>query len=60
MRDRVGWRVESSWIYYSKVTFDTSSPRGHLPLFLRGEEWVVSVGSELVSSLASRLVNSNI
>lgn len=29
--DRVGWRVESSWISYSKVTFDTSSPRGHLP-----------------------------
>ncbi|MBE8991749.1 GUN4 domain-containing protein [Nostoc sp. LEGE 12450] len=30
--DRVGWRVESIWISYSKVTFDTSSPRGHLPL----------------------------
>ena len=29
--DRVGWRVESSWINYSKVTFDTSPPRGHLP-----------------------------
>lgn len=29
--DRVGWRVESSRISYSKVTFDTSSPRGHLP-----------------------------
>ncbi|WP_414543876.1 GUN4 domain-containing protein [Nostoc sp. CCY0012] len=30
--DRVGWRVNNSWIYYSDVTFDTSSPRGHLPL----------------------------
>ncbi|RAM50851.1 MAG: hypothetical protein C6Y22_14790 [Hapalosiphonaceae cyanobacterium JJU2] len=29
--DRVGWRVNSSWIDYSDVTFDTSSPRGHLP-----------------------------
>jgi hypothetical protein len=29
--DRVGWRVESSWISYSKVTYDTSSPKGHLP-----------------------------
>ncbi|MEH2412695.1 GUN4 domain-containing protein [Nostoc sp.] len=30
--DRVGWRVNSRyWINYSYVTFDTSSPRGHLP-----------------------------
>jgi hypothetical protein len=47
----VGWRVESSWIYYYRdVTFDTSSPRGHLPL------WV----GWWFSSLASRLVNCNI
>ncbi|MGI2904700.1 GUN4 domain-containing protein [Tolypothrix sp. VBCCA 56010] len=29
--DRVGWRVNRSWISYSSVTFDTSYPRGHLP-----------------------------
>ncbi|MEA5624095.1 GUN4 domain-containing protein [Nostoc sp. UHCC 0251] len=29
--DRVGWRVNSSWIYYIYVTFDISSPKGHLP-----------------------------
>ncbi|WP_244329363.1 GUN4 domain-containing protein [Tolypothrix sp. PCC 7910] len=29
--DRVGWRVESRWISYTKVTFDTSAHRGHLP-----------------------------
>ncbi len=29
--DRVGWRVETSWISYTKVIFDTSAPRGHLP-----------------------------
>ncbi|WP_375474696.1 GUN4 domain-containing protein [uncultured Nostoc sp.] len=34
--DRVGWRVESSLIDYSEVTFDTSSPRGHLPFLLGG------------------------
>jgi len=33
--DRVGWIVESSWISSdSEVTFDTSSPRGHLPCVL--------------------------
>lgn len=30
--DRVGWRVNNIWIDSSDVTFDTSSPRGHLPL----------------------------
>ncbi|MFN6567741.1 caspase, EACC1-associated type [Dendronalium sp. ChiSLP03b] len=29
--DRVGWRVNSTWIDYDKVTFDTSAPMGHLP-----------------------------
>ena len=49
--DRVGWRVERSWINYSEVTFDTSSLRGHLPLASR------VFGR---SSLASRLVKCNI
>jgi hypothetical protein len=44
--DRVGWRVKSSWIYYSDVTFDTSSPRGHLP-FVVFEDWGWEVGSLL-------------
>ncbi|MCF4970207.1 GUN4 domain-containing protein [Nostoc sp. CMAA1605] len=30
--DRVGWRVNGDWILYSNITFDTSSPKGHLPL----------------------------
>jgi hypothetical protein len=31
--DRVGWRVNRSWIHYlSRVIFDTSASRGHLPL----------------------------
>ncbi|MBD2361947.1 GUN4 domain-containing protein [Anabaena minutissima FACHB-250] len=36
--DRVGWRVKGNWIYYSNVTFDTSSPKGHLPI---GNNWWV-------------------
>ncbi len=29
--DRVGWRVNKSWIYYKDVTFDIKAPHGHLP-----------------------------
>ncbi|MDZ7959268.1 MAG: GUN4 domain-containing protein [Aulosira sp. DedQUE10] len=30
--DRLGWRVENAWISsYTKLTFDTSAPEGHLP-----------------------------
>ncbi|MDJ0798374.1 MAG: serine/threonine-protein kinase [Calothrix sp. MO_167.B12] len=31
--DRVGWRVKGNWILYSNVTYETSSPEGHLPSF---------------------------
>ncbi|MFH7024647.1 MAG: GUN4 domain-containing protein [Heteroscytonema crispum UTEX LB 1556] len=30
--DRVGWKVDNNWIWYSDVTFSTSSCRGHLPV----------------------------
>ncbi|MBR8832734.1 MAG: GUN4 domain-containing protein [Stigonema ocellatum SAG 48.90 = DSM 106950] len=30
--DRVGWRVNQTWIDYEKVTFDTKAPVGHLPV----------------------------
>ncbi|BAY92079.1 MULTISPECIES: caspase, EACC1-associated type [unclassified Tolypothrix] len=33
--DRVGWRVESNWIDYDKVIFDTSVPEGYLPILCR-------------------------
>lgn len=56
--DRVGWRVESSWISYSALTFNTSSLRGHLPV---GRAWGNGNDSRaVISSLASRLVNCNI
>ncbi|WP_427162372.1 GUN4 domain-containing protein [Aliinostoc sp. HNIBRCY26] len=69
--DHVGWRVNGNWIWYCHVTFNTSSPRGHLPggsmtgywgfwweVAERGEE--LGWGGEEISSLASRLVNCNI
>ena len=65
--DRVGWRVNSSWIFYLEVIFDTSSPRGHLPwcgvVVLGNARWGEITGTLLfgsASSLASRLVNCNI
>jgi hypothetical protein len=56
--DRVGWRVNSSWIYYSEVTFDTSSPRGHLPFQARADTspsiaWRIVAYSKLRRSLLS-------
>lgn len=29
--DKVGWRKNYYWISYSKVTFETNAPTGHLP-----------------------------
>ena len=39
--DRIGWRVKNSWIPYSQVTFDTSSPEGHLPGFSRLQYYLI-------------------
>jgi hypothetical protein len=36
--DRVGWRVNNSWIYYTDVTFDLKAPLGHLPAWDAGRE----------------------
>ena len=58
--DRVGWRVNKSWIYYKDVTFDIKAPLGHLPVG-RGVWRYRLWGEEAwVSSLASRLVKCNI
>ncbi|KYC35890.1 hypothetical protein WA1_48630 [Scytonema hofmannii PCC 7110] len=61
--DRVGWRVEESWIGYGEVTFDTVKvPRGHLPGGFWCGFWVVSLSSTGVvsSSLALRLAKCNL
>ena len=70
--DRVGWRVNNSWIYNYDVTFDLKAPLGHLP-FVYGYygywcelsfflDWggVGVWGKGWFSSLASRLVKCNI
>lgn len=63
--DRVKWRVDNNWLYYSDLTFTTEAPEGHLPW--RSQVWgsMYSESSRVcwwwgVSSLASRLVNCNI
>jgi hypothetical protein len=45
--DRVGWRKNGNWLYYSDYTFNTNALQGHLPVLERG-------GVEF-SSLLSRL-----
>ena len=57
--DRVGWRVNKSWIDYKDVTFDLKAPLGHLPGGVRVVGFCFSWG-KLLSSLASRLVKCNI
>ncbi|MCF4967557.1 GUN4 domain-containing protein [Nostoc sp. CMAA1605] len=69
--DRVGWRVEGSWIHHYDVTF-TPTTKGYLPMGLRrgsvldlfSGAWICgawgSLGAGLFSSFASRLVNCNI
>ncbi|HIK03470.1 MAG TPA: GUN4 domain-containing protein [Trichormus sp. M33_DOE_039] len=63
--DRVGWSENNSWLYYYDLTFETSSPRGNLPLgwsriFIPGyrarvvREWLV-VGFGVVLRLFSRI-----
>ena len=43
MSNRNGWRVKEQYIPYSQVTFSTSAPSGHLPVFVAsggtGREW---------------------
>ena len=58
--DQVGWRVGGSWLLYDDLKFNQIAPKGHLPLI---HEACLSLGfemDEVVSSLASRLVDCNI
>ncbi|MBD2164345.1 GUN4 domain-containing protein [Calothrix membranacea FACHB-236] len=29
--DRLGWRVNNNWLFYSDLTFDLNAPQGHFP-----------------------------
>jgi len=55
--DRVGWRVNNSWIHYKHVVFSASATQGHLPFAVVG--WVgvvVFCALQRFSFLASALV----
>ncbi|KYC42116.1 hypothetical protein WA1_19150 [Scytonema hofmannii PCC 7110] len=42
--DKVGWRVQKKWLQVNELTFDLSSPVGHLPSLavrLGGLSWGV-------------------
>ncbi|WP_445175916.1 GUN4 domain-containing protein [Microcoleus sp.] len=59
--DRVGWRVNNTWLYYNDLKFYTLAPGGHLPAGgLSGVSLSVVGGVLWHSSLASRLVECNI
>ena len=61
--DRIGWRVNQNWLFYSDLTFSTDAPLGHFPamgtvnLLTVWRGWVVGLFSCLVgfSALALRL-----
>ncbi|MEG4813494.1 GUN4 domain-containing protein, partial [Microcoleus sp. K5-D4] len=54
--DRVGWRVNSKWLYLNDLKFNTKAPVGHLPCVRGDGAWMVWG----ISFLASRLVECNI
>ena len=56
--DRVGWRVNNTWLYYHHLEFPTLAPEGYLPGVLGFGDSMVLWGSRC--SLASRLVECNI
>jgi serine/threonine protein kinase len=56
--DRVGWRVNNTWLYYNHLKFPTLAPEGYLPGVLGFGDSMVLWGSRC--SLASRLVECNI
>jgi hypothetical protein len=49
--DAIGWRVESSWISYSALTFNTSSLRGHLPMLGGDLRYVLRTAGDLFSRI---------
>ncbi|OHY31933.1 GUN4 domain-containing protein [Cylindrospermopsis raciborskii] len=44
MGERVGWRREGNWLYYSDLNFSQQAPSGHLPVFAYGWVWGGWVG----------------
>ena len=64
--DRVGWKRKGECISYSEIIWNTSAPKGHLPLVTSGVEGYYGMYGYVeqlrygLSSLASRLVKCSI
>ena len=56
--DRVGWRVNNTWLYYQHLEFPALAPEGYLPGVLGFGDSMLLWDSRC--SLASRLVECNI
>ncbi len=52
--DRVGWRVDDSWVPYDRFTFGLDAPKGHLPYLAVGGFGVVICLQSLFSRLETR------
>ncbi len=50
--DRVGWRLQDSWISYSNLSFTLEAPIGHLPLLHMG---VLGIGVRRVKAFLYRV-----
>jgi uncharacterized caspase-like protein len=65
--DRIGWRVNNNWLFYSDLNFADNAPVGHFPaaasvdLLNVRQGWVVGLFGCLVgfSALTCRLANCN-
>ncbi|MBD2210109.1 GUN4 domain-containing protein [Nostoc linckia FACHB-104] len=66
--DRIGWRVNDAWLFYSDLNFVDDAPIGHFPaaaaidLLTVRQGWVVGLFGCLVgfSALSSRLAQSSV
>ncbi len=66
--DRIGWRVNNNWLFYSDLTFSENAPEGHFPaagvvnILTAWRGWVVGSFSCLVgfSAFASRLAKCDL
>ncbi|GAB1543830.1 hypothetical protein NUACC21_65060 [Scytonema sp. NUACC21] len=66
--DRISWRVNDDWLFYSDLNFNTNAPEGHLPAasivytLTSRRGWVVGLFSCVVgfSALVSKLVKCSL
>lgn len=54
--DRVGWRVNTAWIYYDGLNFSIDAPEGHLPVVAWRRRSCYGVGQSTASEIFSCLL----